>query len=416
MSNLQGKLLNFIENPCKLEVEWQIYKDYSMIARTHYLKKIDEQFKVHSVCALLGQRQVGKTTLARMYVKEQRADNARFFDLENTIDLARLENPMLALSAEPEKLIVIDEIQLRPELFSVIRVLVDDPEHKRKFLILGSASRDLIRQSSETLAGRIGFVELPPFALSEVHDAQQLWLRGGLPRSYLATNDEESFLWRQGYITTFLERDIPSLGFNIPPVQLRRFWLMLAHYHGQIFNASEIARSLGVSGHTARRYLDILTGTFMVRELTPWFENIQKRQVKSPKMYFRDSGILNALLNIKNNEELNTYPKLGAFWEGFALEEVIKAHDLKPEECFYWATQADAELDLLIFKDGKRLGFEFKYMDAPRTTRSMHIAIADLKLDHLFAVYPGNVTYPLAEKITAQGLESIAQFDNHLIE
>lgn len=378
-----------------------------MLKREHFLQKVEQHFRVHSVCALLGPRQVGKTTLAQIFVKEKCNDNARFFDLEKTLDLARLENPMLALSSEPEKLIVIDEVQMRPDLFPVIRVLVDDSSCKRNLLILGSASRDLIRQSSETLAGRIGFVELPPFSLSETKDKDKLWIRGGFPRSYLAQDDVDSFLWRQDYITTFLERDIPNLGFNIPPQQLRRFWLMLAHYHGQTFNASEIARSLGVSNHTVRKYLDILAGTFMIRELTPWFENLQKRQVRAPKIYFRDSGILHALLNIKTTGELDIYPKLGAFWEGFALEEIIKLYDLRPEECFFWATQADAELDLFIFKDGKRLGFEFKYADAPKITKSMQIAITDLKLDHLTIVYPGKQTFPLTEKITAQGLESI---------
>ena len=381
-----------------------------MFKREHYLQKIEQHFRVHSVCALLGARQVGKTTLARVFAKEKRNNLAKVFDLEKALDLARLDNPMTALSSEPEKLIVIDEIQMRPELFPVIRVLVDDPSQKRNLLILGSASRDLIRQSSETLAGRIGFVELPPFSLCETNETNKLWMRGGFPLSYLALNDSDSFLWRQNYITTFLERDIPALGFNIPPQQLRRFWLMLAHYHGQTFNASEIARSLGVSDHTARKYLDILSGTFMIRELSPWFENLQKRQVRAPKIYFRDSGVLNALLNIQNFTELESYPKLGAFWEGFALEEIIKTYDLRAEECFFWATHTDAELDLFIFKDGKRLGFEFKYVDVPKVTKSMRIALTDLKLDHLTVVYPGKETFPLAENITAQGLESIAKY------
>lgn len=378
-----------------------------MFKRAHFLEKIEQNFRIHSVCAILGPRQVGKTTLARTFVQEKRNGVARFFDLENPLDLARLDNPMLALSSEPEKLIVIDEIQMRPDLFPIIRVLVDDPSHKYKLLILGSASRDLIKQSSETLAGRIGYIELPPFTLTETHDSKKLWLRGGFPLSYLATSEDDSLLWRQNYIKTFLERDIPQLGFNIPPIQMRRFWLMLVHYHGQIFNASEIAKSLGVSDHTTRRYLDILAGTFMIRELSPWFENIQKRQVRSPKIYFRDSGILHALLNIKEVSELDTYPRLGAFWEGFALEEVIRSYEAGPEEAFFWATQADAELDLFIIKHGKRLGFEFKYVDVPRATKSMYSALADLKLDHLTVVYPGKETFQLAEKITAQSLESL---------
>lgn len=377
-----------------------------MFKREHFLEKIKQNFRIHSVCAILGPRQVGKTTLAHLFVKTENKD-ARFFDLENAVDIARLENPMTALSSDPEKLIVIDEIQMRPDIFPVIRVLADEQKHKRKFLILGSASRDLIRQSSETLAGRIGFIELFPFALYETKNTNLLWLRGGFPLSYLAQNDADSFLWRQNYISTFLERDLPNLGFNIPPQQLRRFWLMLAHYHGQIFNASEIARSLGVSDHTVRRYLDILSGTFMIRVLTPWFENLQKRQVKSPKIYFRDSGILNALLNIKTGEELETYPKLGSFWEGFALEEVIKFYDLRNEECFFWATQANAEIDLFVFKDGKRLGFEFKYADVPKITKSMQIALEDLKLDHITVVYPGTQSFSLSKNISALGLSDL---------
>ena len=380
-----------------------------MFKREYYLQEIERNFRVHSACAILGPRQVGKTTLARAFVKEKMGGVARFFDLENPLDLARLENPMLALSSEPEKLIVIDEIQMRPDLFPIIRVLVDDPSHKRKLLILGSASRDLIRQSSETLAGRIGYMELPPFSLKETQNAPRLWLRGGFPLSYLASSDDDSFLWRQNYIKTFLERDIPNLGFSIPAQQMRRFWLMLVHYHGQVFNASEIARSLGVSDKTIHKYIDILSGTFMIRRLSPWLENLKKRQVRSPKVYFRDSGILHALLNIKDTTELDTYPKLGAFWEGFALEEVIRTYDASSEESFFWATHANAELDLFIIKHGKRLGFEFKYTDVPKVTKSMIIALEDLKLDHITVVYPGKETFELTDKITAQGLESLAK-------
>jgi predicted AAA+ superfamily ATPase len=375
--------------------------------RADYLEAIRTQFRVHSICAILGPRQVGKTTLARTYV-EDNAQNAYFFDLENPLDLARLENPMLALTSLTQKLIIIDEIQRRPDLFPILRVLVDRPKNAQQFLILGSASRDLIRQSSETLAGRIGYIELPPFSLYETHDSNKLWLRGGFPRSYLAKNDADSYLWRQNYITTFLERDIPNLGFSIPPVQMRRFWLMLAHYHGQIFNASELGNSLAISSHMVRKYLDILAGTFMVRILLPWFENIQKRQVKSPKIYFRDSGILNALLGIENHNQLNINPRLGAFWEGFALEEIIRIFRLTTQECYFWATQAAAELDLFIISRGVRLGFEFKYTDAPKSSKSMAIALEDLKLDYLFVIYPGNEIFPLTEKIIACGLNTLA--------
>ena len=383
--------------------------------RDRSLELIKTHFRVHPICAILGPRQVGKTTLAKMYIKKYSPEGATFFDLENPLDLARLENPMLALTSTTHSLIVVDEIQLRPELFPVLRVLADQEEKKLKFLILGSASRDLIRQSSETLSGRIGYLELAPFSLLEVkadsdestEKNTQLWLRGGFPRSYLAGSDSDSYLWRQGYITTFLERDIPSLGFNIPPQQMRRFWLMLAHYHGQIFNASELAKSLSVSSHTVRKYLDILAGTFMVRILSPWFENVKKRQVKTPKIYFRDSGVLHTLMGITNQEQLQTYPKLGSFWEGFALEEVIRTIGATPEDCYFWATQAGASLDLFMIKNGKRIGFEFKYKDMPKITKSMTIALYDLKLDHLFVVYPGDKIFPLSEEVTCCGLETI---------
>lgn len=377
--------------------------------RSDFINQIKKLLRTHPICAILGPRQVGKTTLARDYVEQYYGiKNAHFFDLEDPEDLARLENPKLALEGIQKELIVIDEIQRVPELFPILRVLVDRPATNQRFLILGSASRDLIKQSSETLAGRIAYLELPPFTLSETKNSSKLWLRGGFPRSYLAENEEYSYIWRKNYVTTFLERDIPNLGFNVPPEQLRRFWLMLAHYHGQIFNASELSRSLSISDHTVRKYLDILAGTFMIRILSPWFENLKKRQVKSPKIYFRDTGIFNALSGIKSNVELQTNPKLGAFWEGFALDQIIQALSATPEECYFWATQASAELDLLIIKDGKRLGFEFKYMDAPKTTKSMHVAQQDLKLDKLFIVYPGKSIFPKSETLIACGLDTIA--------
>jgi len=382
--------------------------------RPIYIKEIEKIFKVHPICAILGARQVGKTTLAKQYLRNIGRPDLPFFDLENPLDLARLENPILALTALSKNPIIIDEIQRRPELFPVLRVLVDEEEKNRTFLILGSASRDLISQSSETLAGRIGYLELPPFSLFEVKNSKRLWLRGGFPRSYLANNDDNSYLWRQNYIATFLERDISNLGFNIPANQMRRFWLMLAHYHGNIFNASEIGRSLGISGHMVRKYLDILAGTFMIRILHPWYENLKKRQVKTPKIYFRDSGILNALLGISNDAQLHSYPKLGSFWEGFALEEIIRTLQLESQACYFWATQADAELDLFIIKHGKRIGFEFKYTDAPKVTKSMYIAQEDLKLDHLGVIYPGKEIFPLTDSITAYGLETLTtgEFEN----
>lgn len=373
--------------------------------RSSFLKQVALQMKVHPVCGLLGPRQVGKTTLARQYAKQYSQKQVHFFDLENPFDLARLEEPYTALS-QLEGLIIIDEIQNVPDLFPVLRVLVD--ERPRHFLILGSASRDLIHQSSETLAGRIGYVELTPFMLEEVHDFQKLWRWGGFPRSFLSSSDEESILWRQAYITTFLERDIPNLGFKIPAVQTRRFWMMLSHVHGQIFNASDLGRSLGLSDHTIRKYLDILVGTFMMRSLQPWFENISKRQVKSPKIYFRDSGILHTLLGLNSQKDIENHPKLGASWEGFVLEEIIRRYKARAEDCYFWATQSGAELDLLIFKEGKRLGFEFKYMDAPKVTPSMKIAFQDLKLDHLTIIYPGEQNYDLNDQISVMGIQSPA--------
>ena len=374
-----------------------------MIKRRYFFEEIHFHYSIHSVCGLLGPRQVGKTTLAKEYAKEY--TNPIFFDLENPIDLARLQNPMITLSELTNDLIIIDEVQKVPELFPLIRVLVD--ERPRKFLILGSASRDLLRQSSETLAGRIGYIELPPFSMQEVGEYKKLWLQGGFPRSYLAINQHASYEWRQHYITTFMERDIPNLGFNISPTQIRKLWMMLAHNHGNILNASELGVSLGVSHHTVRNYIDILTGTFMVRVLQPWFENISKRQVKSPKVYIRDSGLLHALLGIKDQENLYVNSRLGALWEGFALEEIIKINHVQPEESYFWAVQSGAELDLLVIKDGKRIGFEFKYADAPTITKSMVIAINDLHLDHLYVIYPQNTPYKLSEKISVQGLQNV---------
>ncbi|QQR53719.1 ATP-binding protein [bacterium] len=371
--------------------------------RLYWLKKIADELSVHPACALLGPRQVGKTTLAKEYAKNVKT--VHLFDLENPLDLARLENPMLAFGSLAVDLIIIDEIQLRPDLFPVLRVLVDQKTHR--FLILGSASRDLLKQSSETLAGRIGYIELTPFWLTETKNHDQQWLRGGFPLSYLAARDEQSFRWRQAYIATFMERDIPSLGFAIPPALMRRLWMMIAHVHGSILNATDLGRGLDLTHHTVLKYIDILEGTFMVRVLRPWFENISKRQVKSPKLYIRDSGILHALLSISQPEALYVYPKLGASWEGFALETIINQYELQSHDCYFWSTQGGAELDLFTIKNGKRLGFEFKYTDSPKITRSMHVALQDLALDHLYIVWPHEQTFSLAENITVLGLKNL---------
>jgi len=376
-----------------------------MEARKKFIEEIHAAFEIHPVVALLGPRQCGKTTLAHLY-QQQFGSKTSFthFDLENPRDLARLSSPMLSLE-NVLGCIVIDEIQRRADLFPILRVLVDQKK-PRKFLILGSASRDLIQQSSETLAGRIHYIELTPFSFWEVDHEEKLWLRGGFPLSYLAKNDAQSAVWRSSYISTFLERDIPNLGIQIPSTQLRRFWTMLTHYHGQISNFSELGASLGISHTTIRRYLDILTGTFMIRQLQPWFENIGKRQVKSPKIYFRDSGILHSLLGISNRKELENHPKLGSSWEGFALEEVIRFHEATSDEAYFWGVHNQAELDLMILKNGKRLGFEFKYADAPEVTRSMRLAVELLNLDSLSVIFPGKEMYRLDTKIQAMGFQS----------
>jgi len=374
--------------------------------RSTYLTAITQQLRIHPVCAILGPRQVGKTTLSKQFAITFTNGPIHHFDLENPFDLARLENPMLTLTVllATECLIIIDEIQRRPDLFPVLRVLVDTYP-KSKFLILGSASRDLIAQSSETLAGRIGYLELYPFSIAETNDLATVWLRGGFPRSYNASSAEDSMAWRIAYIKTFLEQDIPALGFNVPAAQMHRLWLMLTHYHGQMANLSDLSRSLDSSDYLIRKYLDILSGTFMIRTLQPWFENIGKRQVKAPKIYFRDSGILHTMLGTTTHEQLMAHPRLGASWEGFALEEVIRKYHVPAEECFFWGTQGGAELDLLIHYQYKRLGFEFKYTDRPKLTASMKITLHDLALDHLYVIHPGRGTFPLHEKITVVSLE-----------
>jgi len=375
------------------------------IDRPAFTQQIEDAFQVNPVVAILGPRQCGKTTLTKHYIEGLDDFNKlNYFDLEDIDDLARLEQAKLTLS-HLDGLIVIDEIQRIPEIFPTIRVLADNSDLNHRYLILGSASRELIKQSSETLAGRITYIELTPFSYPEVDHINKLWLRGGFPDAYLAVSDAASFNWIKAFIKTCLERDIPNLGLNILPENLRRFWTMLAHYHANIFNSAEIGRSLQLDNKTVRHYLDILSGTFVVRTLKPWYENITKRQVKSPKIYFRDAGILNTLLGIRSKEDLLSHPKLGAIWEGLAIEEIIRFNKVDSEDCYFWAIHSEAELDLLIMKDGQRLGFEIKYDSAPKLTRSMKKAMQYLNLHRLTVIYPGNKTYPLADNVIAIGIE-----------
>ncbi|MEI2613108.1 MAG: ATP-binding protein [Candidatus Promineifilaceae bacterium] len=367
------------------------------VERSGIRQEIETALGRSRVVTLLGPRQSGKTTLARQFVSP---DSLNYFDLEDPISLARLDQPMLALR-DLQGIVVIDEIQRRPDLFPILRVLVDRTPLPARFLVLGSAAPELLRQSSESLAGRMEMIALSGFSLPEVGAAALPlhWLRGGFPLSYLAPTEANSLAWRKNFIQTILERDLPQLGIGLPTAMVFRFWSMLAHYHGQTWNAAEPARSLGVSETSVRRYLDLLEQVFMIRQLPPWHVNMQKRQVKSPKIYFRDTGLLHYLLGIHSVPDLMTHPKLGASWEGYALEEIIKA--FKPDAAFFWATHGGAELDLLLQTGGQKVGIECKRVDAPRLTRSMQVALTDLELDHLFVVYPGEQTYPLAEKITA---------------
>jgi hypothetical protein len=366
-----------------------------VIQRLIDIAMVRQALRRSPVTVLLGPRQCGKTTLARRLVP---STSLNYFDLEDPQSLARLNQPDIALRPL-KKLIVIDEVQRRPDLFPLLRVLADRRPSPARFLLLGSASPDLLKQSSETLAGRLETVPLEGFRLADLGAAAQdrHWLRGGFPCAYTPRREADSVSWRRQFLQTFVERDLPQLGIRIPAMAVRRFWNMLAHYHAQIWNAAELARALSVNESTVRHYLDLLTGVFMVRQLAPWHENLGKRQVKAPKVYVRDSGLLHSLLGISNRRDLENHPKVGASWEGYAVEEVIKA--LQPDETYYWATYNRAELDLLLFKKGKRIGVECKRADAPSLTPSMRIAMDDLRLDHLYVVYPGEKSYTLGKKI-----------------
>ncbi|MCX6144165.1 MAG: ATP-binding protein [Ignavibacteriales bacterium] len=378
-----------------------------MLNRPEEIETLRLLLRRYPVVGLIGARQVGKTTLARMLEREN-TRSSTYFDLENPEDQARMADPMLALR-NLRGLIIIDEIQHKPEIFPVLRVLADRPRSGAKFLILGSASPDLIQRSAESLAGRIAYHELQGFSLREVgiRNYEKLWVRGGFPQSYLASTNAASMDWRLRFIKTFLERDLPQLGVLIRSTTLRRFWSMLAHYHGQVWNSSEFARSFGVADTTVRNYLDLLSSALVVRQLAPWSENISKRQVKSPKVYIADSGLLHGLLNLPSMNDIHAHPKLGASWEGFLVGQITRSLGARPEECFFWATHAGAELDLLVVRGRQRIGFEMKRTVAPQLTRSMRSAIVDLKLKKLFVIHAGNDLFPLAHGVTALPFDRI---------
>lgn len=369
----------------------------SMIERRALSASVREALVRSPAVALVGPRQVGKTTLARALLP---GDSPQWFDLEDPQVEAQLAEPLVALR-DLRGLVVIDEIQHAPDLFKVLRVLIDRPGAPARFLLLGSASPALLRQSSESLAGRIEIIEIGGFTLDEtgVASAPALWLRGGFPRSFTAPDEADSGLWRREFIRTTVERDLPQLGVNVAAPALYRFWAMLAHYHGQVWNAADPARSLGVNESTVRRYLDLLTQAYLIRQVQPWFANLGKRQVKAPKIYLRDSGLLHSLLGIGDAAALARHPKSGASWEGFALDQVLRI--ARPDEAYFWATHAGAELDLLMIKDGRRVGVEFKRADAPQMTPSMRIALNDLALDALYVVYPGERRYRIGERVEA---------------
>jgi len=379
-----------------------------VIQRSTQVAALESLLRQFPVVAIVGARQVGKTTLSRQLVRRRQGPTTRF-DLESPEDLSLLADPLLALGPLAG-LVVIDEVQRRPELFASLRVLVDEPGVRRRFLVLGSASPDLLRQSSESLAGRIAYHELTGFSPDEIGPSQssRLWCRGGFPRSFLARSDAASLTWRRELIRTYLEREIPALGLRLPAPTLRRFWMMLAHYHGRLWNSSEFARSFGVAHTTVQRYLDVLAATFMVRQLPPWYENIGKRQVKAPKVYIRDSGVLHALLGLGTARDIASHPVVGASWEGFALDAVVSRLGAHPDECFFWATHSGAELDLLVVRGRRHLGFEFRRTTTPGVTRSMRTAAEDLGLAELCVVHAGRESGYLATGIRAIAFDRVS--------
>ena len=378
-----------------------------MITRCRHREAVISLLRQFPVAALLGPRQVGKTTLAREIGRRYKGGSA-YFDLENPDDAERLAGPMDAL--EPLRgLVILDEIQLRPDLFRALRVLADRTGRPARFLILGSATPRLIRHASESLAGRLGRHELTGLALDEVGlgRVQRLWTRGGFPRAFLAGSEEKSIAWRQALIETYLDRDLPALGFTIPPATLRRVWKMLAHVHGQTWNSAEFARSFGVSDFAVRRYLDILSGLFLVRILQPWHENVGKRQVKAPRIYFSDSGMLHAILGVRTAADLEVHPRLGASWEGFVIGQIMELPVLNGAEWFFWRTHTGAELDLLAVRGRHRIGFEIKHARSPGLTPSMRSALTDLKLDRLVVVHAGRDKYSLGTRVFACPLDAV---------
>ncbi len=378
-----------------------------LLPRPAHVRRVLALLRTNPVVAILGARQVGKTTLARQ-VFAARSGPVHVFDLEDTRDLAALADPRQALG-RLKGLVVLDEIHRLPEVFQTLRVLADRPGTPARFLVLGSASPELLRQTSESLAGRIAFHDLSPLGLSEVgiENTERLWSRGGFPRSFLASDEPESADWRRHFTRTFLERDLPDLGVILPAETLARFWAMLAHVHGQVFNASEIGRAFGVGHTTVRRWLDVLVHTYVMRVLPPWHENLAKRQVKSPKVYVADTGILHSLLGIETLEGLARHPKAGASWESFCMEAVVARLGARWDQCWFWATHASAEIDLVVMTGSHRLGFEFKRTSGPGVTPSMRIALEDLRLDHIDVVHSGNRTFPMADRIRAVALERV---------
>jgi uncharacterized protein len=366
-----------------------------VIDRLDLKHRIETGLKRSRIVEMAGPRQSGKTTLAREFVPPS---SRNYFDLEDPASLVALEQPMTALR-ELRGLVVIDEAQRLPALFPVLRVLADRDPLPARFLVLGSASPELIRNTSESLAGRKERIEITGFSLKEVNESQinRHWLRGGFPLSFLAEDDIASDVWRKNFVQDVIQRDLPMLGINAPSVTMLRFWAMLAHYHGQVWNAAEFGRALGLTEATVRRYLDALTGTFMVRQLQPWFENLGKRQIKSPKIYVRDTGLLHQLLGVRTEDDLLRHPKVGASWEGYVIEQVIQT--LEPNEVYFWGTHAGAELDLLLMLHGRRVGIEIKRADAPKLTASMRSALDDLHLDELIVIYPGEREYALADNV-----------------